>query len=121
VAPTLCTRLLHATVEWRYSVPFHLLASEILDLRHSGALAALPNIPTASLNDKSKDDIFIKLIAIFQVFWFVLQVIVRAAKGLNISQLEIAVTAFAVCAIITYLLILPKPKGVQNPRHLDRI
>jgi hypothetical protein len=49
------------------------------------------------------------------VFWFVLQVIVRAAKGLNISQLEIAVTAFAVCAIITYLLILPKPKGVQLP------
>jgi hypothetical protein len=87
----------------------------MLDLRSSGDLVPLPNIPTANLDDKSKDDIVIKLIAIFQVFWFVLQVIVRAAKGLNISQLEIAVTAFAVCAIITYLLILPKPKGVQIP------
>lgn len=64
-------------------MPLRLLASEVLDLRRSGDLAALPNIPTASLNDKSKDDIFIKLVAIFQVFWFVLQVIVRAAKGLN--------------------------------------
>jgi hypothetical protein len=99
-------------------VPFHLLASEILALRRSGDLATLPNIPTTNINDKSKDDFFVKLIAIFQVFWFVLQVIVRAAKGLNISQLEIAVTAFAVCAIITYLMILPKPKGVQVPVSL---
>jgi len=96
-------------------MPFHLLTSKILDLQRSGDLAALPNIPTASLNNKSKDNIFIKLIAIFRVSWFVLQVTVRAAKGLNISQLEIAVTAFAVCAIITYLLILPKPKGLQIP------
>ncbi|KAH0533937.1 hypothetical protein FGG08_007446 [Glutinoglossum americanum] len=103
------------TVQLKYNTPFHLLASEILALRGSEDLPKLPNITTAYLNDKGKDDLFIKLLTVFQVFWFVLQVIVRAVKGLNISQLEIAVTAFAFCAIITYILVLPKPKGAQIP------
>ena len=60
------TDLIAILVEWRYSVTFHLLAYEVLDLRRSGDLAALPNIPTASLNNKSKDNIFIKLVSIFQ-------------------------------------------------------
>ena len=49
------------------------------------------------------------------MFWFILQVIERAIQRLSISQLEIAVTAFGVCAIITYLLLLQKPKGVSIP------
>ena len=41
--------------------------------------------------------------------------IIRAIRQLSISQLEIAVTAFGICAIITYFLLLPKPKSVDVP------
>lgn len=41
--------------------------------------------------------------------------IIRAIRKLSISQLEIAVTAFGICAIITYFFLLPKPKGVDVP------
>ena len=41
--------------------------------------------------------------------------IARAVRYLVISQLEIAVIAFAVCVIITYALNWSKPKGAQVP------
>jgi hypothetical protein len=48
-----------------------------------------------------------------------LQIIVRASKGLEISQLELAVAAFSACAIFTYLILLPKPQGVRvSPRPI---
>jgi hypothetical protein len=98
-----------------YNVPFHLLASEIFALRQSSAFPKLPKITSAEIADKSKGDTFVKLITSFQVLWFILQVIVRAVRHLSISQLEIAVAAFGICAIITYVLLLPKPKGVDIP------
>jgi hypothetical protein len=75
----------------------------------------LPDITTAELHDKSKGDIFVKTIAVVQVFWAILQIIIRATKGLSISQLELAVVAFSACAIITYILLIPKPQGVRVP------
>jgi hypothetical protein len=56
---------------------------------------------------------FSRLIAIAQITWIVFQVIVRGAKGLAISQFEVAVLAFSSCAIIIYILNWKKPKGVQ--------
>jgi len=58
---------------------------------------------------------FARLISIAQITWIVLQTIVRAAKGLAISQLEIAVLAFSTCAIVIYSLNWSKPKGVKTP------
>jgi hypothetical protein len=76
-------------------------------------LPKLPTITASEINDKSKDDIFVKGITTLQVLWFILQVIVRTVRRLSISQLEVAVTAFGVCGIITYILVLPNPKGVS--------
>jgi hypothetical protein len=105
-------------MSYRYRAPFHLLASDISTLRRAGVLRKLPNIHASNIDDKSKGDAFVKLIAACQVFWFILQVIERANQRLSISQLEIAVTAFGTCAIITYLLLLRKPKGINIPTTL---
>jgi hypothetical protein len=99
----------------KYNNPFHLLADDILWLREWGILSKLPDIGSSELHDKSKSDMAIKVIAIFQILWFILHIIVRAIEGIGTSQLEIAVTAFSVCGIITYLLIIQKPKNVQTP------
>jgi hypothetical protein len=79
--------------------------SEPYDNKKSTMLEKLPSITTAELYDKSKGNIFVKAIAISQVFWVALQIIVRASKGLEISQLELAVAAFSTCAIFTYRII----------------
>lgn len=91
----------------------HLIAHDLYSLRHRGILRKLPNITSSEINDKSKGDVFVKSVAVVQVIWVMLQVIVRAAKKLDVSQLELATTAFSVCAIITYCLLFHKPKGVE--------
>lgn len=98
-----------------YSNPYHILASDIVALREAGFLTRLPYITTAELNDKNKSDSLVRFIAIVQILWIVIQIIVRASRHLAISQLEIAVVAFAICAIIIYGLNWEKPKDVHVP------
>ena len=49
-----------------------------------------------------------------------LQIIARASRRLAISQLEISVLAFTLCAILIYGLNWERPKGVQVPYTLLR-
>jgi hypothetical protein len=98
-----------------YNNLFHLNGPQIIELRKSGLLPRLPHITVQEINDKSKSDSMVRLIAVVQIVWTVVQIMTRAARHLAISQLEIAVIAFAVCAIITYALNWSKPKGIQVP------
>jgi hypothetical protein len=67
------------------------------------------------LQDRSKSDSLIRVIAVVQILWTVIQICTRAARHLAVSQLEIAVTAFAASAVVMYGLNWNKPKGVQVP------
>ncbi|KAI9644085.1 hypothetical protein NHQ30_007437 [Ciborinia camelliae] len=97
-----------------YPNPYHLTAKQVLSLRRCDHIR-LPNITLDEINDKSKSDMFVRVIAIVQFMWIFTQIIVRAVEGLVISQLEIAVVAFSTCAILIYMLNWSKPKGVQAP------
>ncbi|KAH9235794.1 hypothetical protein K456DRAFT_1832154 [Colletotrichum gloeosporioides 23] len=66
------------------------------------------------IEDKSKADSMLKCLAIFQIMWLILNVTVRAATGLHVTQLEIATVAFATVAILTYLASWWKPKDVSE-------
>ena len=87
----------------------------LLWLRKTGRISRLPNITEEEILDKSKSDVLVKALAALQVFWVTVQVIVRTARGLAVSQLELVVTAFSICAIITYIFLISKPQGVQVP------
>jgi len=99
---------------YAYHDPYHLTAQQILKLRRKGVLQKLPYIRKEELDDKSKSDGLIKAIAIVQIIWATIQIIVRAVRKIAISQLEVAVIAFATCAIIIYLLYWSKPKGAST-------
>jgi len=77
-----------------------------------GHIKRLPQITKEEINNQSKSDIFTKLVTAVQVFSFIVQVVIRRSRNLAISQLELAVTAFSVCAMITYISTLYQPKGV---------
>ncbi|KUJ06827.1 uncharacterized protein LY89DRAFT_661410 [Mollisia scopiformis] len=78
----------------------------------------IPHISKKDIQDKSKGDFFVKATAVVQVCWMVVQTIVRGAKGLAVSQLEIAVLAYSACTVITYYLYLDKPQNVQVPTYV---
>ncbi|KAH6843249.1 hypothetical protein B0I37DRAFT_384043 [Chaetomium sp. MPI-CAGE-AT-0009] len=94
--------------------PYHLVTADLLSLRRNGYLTRLPYMPEEELHDRSKADPVIKAIAIAQILWSAVQVIIRACRQLTISLLEIATLAFAICAIIIYILCWKKPKFVQT-------
>jgi hypothetical protein len=79
-----------------------------------GYIKKLPGITAAEIHDKGKSNAFTKIVAILQVFWISVQVIVRRFKGLTISQLELVTAAFSLCAIITYIFLRQKPQGVDT-------
>ena len=95
--------------------PYHLTAGDIFALRKSSVLTRLPYISPDELQDRSKSDSLVRTIAVVQILWFSIQIFIRAARHLAISQLEIAVVAFASCAVAMYGLNWYKPKGVEVP------
>jgi hypothetical protein len=94
--------------------PCHVMAMDIFMLRQSKHLKQLPHITEDEINDKSKSNPFVKAIAVTQILWMVVQIIVRTSRGLAITQLEIAVMAFSVCAVILYILNWGKPKDIKT-------
>jgi hypothetical protein len=93
--------------------PYHLTAGDIFALRESSVLTRLPYISPDELQDRSKSDFLVRTIAVVQILWVSIQILIRAARHLAISQLEIAVVAFASCAVVMYGLNWYKPKGVE--------
>jgi hypothetical protein len=98
--------------------PFHITASGVKFLREANHLSKLPRITEDEINDKSKSNKFVKAIAITQIVWMIVQVLVRTGKRVAVTQLEISVVAFSVSAIIIYILNWWKPKDVKTPYTL---
>jgi hypothetical protein len=77
-----------ATGSTEYPNPYHLLASDIFTLREAGVISRLPYISLEELQDHSKSDSLIRIIAIFQIVWMIIQILARTVRHLAISQLE---------------------------------
>lgn len=89
--------------------PFAANSAQLCVLLSSGIIDRLPSITEAQIKDKSKEDVVVKLLALLQVLQ-VVELIIRKVYGLATSPLEIAALGFSVCAGLTYLFWLGKPK-----------
>lgn len=98
-----------AAKEW-----YFLNLDTILELRSKEHIK-LPYIRKAEIDDHSQGDNFAKVIAAAQIIWTIANVITRAARRLPVSQLEISVIAFSVCALIIYACYWSSPKDVSVP------
>ena len=69
--------------------------------------------------DKSKGDGLTKSLAVLQIMYFALSVIARKSQDISSSQMEILTLAFASLAVITYLVLWNKPKGIEVPTTIN--
>jgi hypothetical protein len=67
------------------------------------------------INDKSKANLLAKGLAVLQVLWLVGQIIERKISGLPVTLLEVHTLVHVFCAVVMYLLWLPKPLDVAEP------
>ncbi|KAK4691569.1 hypothetical protein P7C71_g5456, partial [Lecanoromycetidae sp. Uapishka_2] len=97
------------------------LSSLQMHYAYREGIIPLPPVTAEDLNDRSKGDALVKLAAVLQITFLIVQIIARAFQALAITQLEITVLAFAACAIVTYFLLLRKPQDVKVPIYIDAI
>jgi hypothetical protein len=90
----------------------YLNADQLYALRDTMVISRLPHVSVREIEDKSKGDAFVKGTTVLQVLWLIIQVIVRGAKDMPVSQLEIGVIAFTACALLTYAFSWSKPQNV---------
>ena len=72
------------------------------------------------VENKSKADWLMKVIAVSQITWLLLNVVVCGITGLPVTQLEISMIAFSIFAIATYLANFWKPKDVSTPSKIRK-
>ncbi|PWY85100.1 hypothetical protein BO83DRAFT_442474 [Aspergillus eucalypticola CBS 122712] len=96
---------------------YYLTATEALKIMCSTntTIPGLEDISVEEIKDRSKTDSFMRILAIGQILWVIIQIISRATYGLAVTQLEVTVVAFAVCAVGIHIMNNGKPKGVNLP------
>ena len=87
-------------------------ASQLLYARDMGIIERLPSLSADNIQDRSKEDLFAKSLALVQITWFLIQTITRLCQGLATTPLELMTFAFAISTGFTYFLLLDKPKDV---------
>lgn len=61
----------------------------------------------------------LKSLAVLQVVWIIVNVIIRYATRLPVAQIKIATVAFAIMAVLIYLANWWKPKDTSRPATLQ--
>jgi hypothetical protein len=64
------------------------------------------------VEDKSKTDWLLRALAVVQISWLIVTVIVRGAVGLSLTQLELSTAAISTMAVFTYAAYWWKPKDI---------
>ncbi|KAI9511203.1 hypothetical protein F5148DRAFT_1373939 [Russula earlei] len=101
-------------MEYEGNRPIRVLLPEQLVSYSLTGNGDFPRIAKEEIEDKSKGDVISKSLVILQTGWFVTQCIVRGARGLPVTELELVTVAFATLNFVMYLLWWDKPLNVER-------
>ncbi|CAG8124747.1 unnamed protein product [Penicillium olsonii] len=96
-------------------------ANQLLLARKLGIIKRLPSLSNESLSDRNKNSLVITILALGQILWMLIQIIIRFTQDLPMSQLELLTLAFAICSVFTYILLIDKPKDVQTSCTINAV
>jgi hypothetical protein len=77
-------------------------------------IVQIPDIATSQLEKLDRGGVLVKILALVQTSYLIMQLIARKVYGLPSAQIEIAALAFSACSIVTYLLYWNRPQGVET-------
>ena len=78
-----------------------------------------PPILEEELKGRSKADWTVKIIAILQILWFLIQTLIRTIQHYHITALEMLTVAFIICSMFIYGFSFQKPQDVEFPIFLE--
>ena len=91
--------------------PFPLNAKQLHYMVNKGHVA-FPSLDKRLILDKNKADGLLRLVSLFQTFWFLLNIIGRASQKLSITGLELTTAAFIGCTVVTTFCWAHKPADI---------
>jgi hypothetical protein len=83
-----------------------------------GIITDFPVIKNADIDDKNKSDALVKVLALMQVVWMVVQLCARVYYHHPFAPLELGTVAFSATAIIMYIVEWDKPKDINAPVYV---
>ena len=98
-----------------------LTALQLLSAKGFKLYDSLPQISLQELDALNNSDSLVKLIAMTQIVWLMIQLLVRYRNNLVSSQLEIAALAFSVCSMLTYAILWNRPRGVTMRYRVNAV
>ena len=98
--------------------PPRVLVKSFPDIEKYRSIISKIRISKEEILDRSKNDPFSKAITVLQTTWFIIHCIVRWAKGLVVTEGELATLAFAVLNGFIYFFWWHKPFNVNLPLPL---
>ena len=78
-----------------------------------------PPVSVEDLYSRGSSDWIKKTIAVFQILWFVIELLIRYIQHLHITAVEILTLAFIFCSLIIYGLCWNQPQNVEYPIKLN--
>lgn len=73
-------------------------------------------MPTkAEIQDRSKRDMFAKIIVTIQILYFCASCLTRAIRHLPLTLLELGTLGLAACSLVSYGLLFHKPHSIRSP------
>ncbi|KAK5993796.1 hypothetical protein PT974_07233 [Cladobotryum mycophilum] len=93
-------------------------SSQLLIARNRGVIKKLPEIEKEGM---SRSNDLVKLLALLQLIWLIIQLITRKIRRLPFAPLEVNAVAFAASALIIYIIEWRKPQDVPVPVYVDAV
>jgi hypothetical protein len=91
-----------------------LTALQLVNAKMFKLYDGLPPVSPQELETLSNSDSLVKLLAMLQIGWLMIQLLVRYEQNIISSQLEISALAFSVCSLLTYAILWNRPRGVTK-------
>ena len=82
-------------------------------------IADLPKASAQNLEKLDRGSGFVKILALIQVGYLIIQLVIREISGLSSSQLEVTALAFASSSFLTYILLWGRPQGVESVQIVE--
>ena len=95
------------------------LNSDQMHYAYEVGLIADSPVSVEILSDRSKGDALVRVAAMLQITWLLVQIIARSFSDMDTTLLEVTVIAFALCALATYALLWHKPQDVTVPVYVE--
>lgn len=93
-------------------------SKQLILARKHKIIERLRSLDVEEIEDKSKIDVFLRILAVVQVLWFAIELMARKVLQVPSSALEISTVAFVACALLLYIIEWPKSKDVSVPFYV---